>query len=156
MAATGQVFLGEMQALVARKHSKDHPIFGMLARGELSREQLQGFVKQFYLLFPKPFPKPIAAMFAKSPEDSELERMWMENLQEEAAGADTGTAGHKELYIRFAGAMGIPRDELDATGKRAIRPEQAAPDALVIDTDGLTVEEVVASAVEAYETANVP
>ena len=50
----------------------------------------------------------------------------------------------------------VRRDELDATGKRAIRPEQAAPDALVIDTDGLTVEEVVARAAEAYETANAP
>ena len=41
--------------------------------------------------------------------------MWMSNLQEEAAGAETGTAGHKDLYIRFAAAMGIPRDEIDAT-----------------------------------------
>jgi pyrroloquinoline quinone (PQQ) biosynthesis protein C len=115
MAVDGRAFLEEMQALVAGKHSKDHALFGMIERGELSREQLKGFVKQFYLLFPKPFPKPIAAMFAKSPEDSELERMWMSNLQEEAAGAETGTAGHKDLYVRFAAAMGIPRDELDAT-----------------------------------------
>jgi pyrroloquinoline quinone (PQQ) biosynthesis protein C len=115
MAVNRQAFLSEMQALVAAKHTKDHPLFRMIEQGELSRDQLQGFVKQFYLLFPKPFPKPIAAMFAKSPENSELERMWMENLQEEAAGGDTGTAGHKDLYIRFAAALGIPREELDAT-----------------------------------------
>jgi 23S rRNA pseudouridine2605 synthase len=46
------------------------------------------------------------------------------------------------------------RDRLDATGKRAIRPEQAAPDAIVIDTDALGVEEVVARAVEAYGQAD--
>ena len=46
------------------------------------------------------------------------------------------------------------RDALDATGKRAIRPEQAAPDAIVIDTDGLSVDEVVAHALGAYERAN--
>ena len=46
------------------------------------------------------------------------------------------------------------RDALDATGKRAIRPEQAAPDATVIDTDGLSVDEVVARALEAYELAS--
>ena len=40
--------------------------------------------------------------------------MWFENLSEEAEGGETGTAGHKELYIRFAEAAGIPRDELDA------------------------------------------
>ena len=115
MAIDSKRFLEEMQGLVAAKHSKDHALFGMIERGELTKAQLQGFVKQFYLLFPKPFPKPIAAMFARSPEDSELERMWAENLSEEAAGTETGTAGHKELYIRFAEAMGIPRDELDAT-----------------------------------------
>ena len=115
MAIDSKKFLEEMQGLVAAKHSKDHPLFGLIERGELTREQLRGFVKQFYLLFPKPFPKPIAAMFARSPEDSELERMWAENLMEEAEGAQTGTAGHKDLYVRFGEALGIPRAELDAT-----------------------------------------
>lgn len=114
MAVSSKRFLSEMQELVASKHSKDHPLFPMIANGELSGDALNGFVKQFYQLFPKPFPKPIAAMFARSPEDSELERMWFENLSEEAEGGETGTAGHKELYIRFAQAMGISREELDA------------------------------------------
>ena len=46
------------------------------------------------------------------------------------------------------------RDALDQTGKRAIHPEQAAPDALVIDTGPLRVDEVVTLALEAYERAN--
>ena len=46
------------------------------------------------------------------------------------------------------------RDGLDQTGKRAIRPEQAAPDALVVDTDALDVKAVVALAHAAYERAN--
>lgn len=116
-------FLSEMQSMVAAKHSKDHPLFGMIARGELDRNALKGFVKQFYQLFPKPFPKPIAAMFAKSPEDSELEKMWFENLSEEAAGGESGTAGHKELYIQFAQALGISREELDSA---APLPETSA------------------------------
>ena len=115
MAVDSRKFLEEMRGLVAAKHSKDHALFGMIERGELTIEQLRGFAKQFYLLFPKPFPKPIAAMFARSPEDSELERMWAENLMEEAEGASTGTAGHKDLYLRFGEALGIPRDELNAT-----------------------------------------
>ncbi|MEE8517627.1 MAG: iron-containing redox enzyme family protein [Dehalococcoidia bacterium] len=114
MAVESRKFLEEMQALVVSKHSKNHPLFDMIQRGELSKEQLFGFVKQFYLLFPKPFPKPIAAMFARSPEDSELERMWMENLDEEMAGGQTGTAGHKDLYLNFAAALGISREEMDA------------------------------------------
>jgi len=115
MALDPKEFLKEMQAMVAAKHSKDHSIFDMIEQGKLRKEQLRGFIKQFYLLFPKPFPKPIAAMYARSPEDSELERMWMGNLMEEAVGGQTDTAGHRDLYIQFAAAAGIPQLELDAT-----------------------------------------
>lgn len=48
------------------------------------------------------------------------------------------------------------RDQMDSTGKRAIRPEQAAPDAVVILTDDLDIDGVVARAIEAYERANAP
>ena len=48
------------------------------------------------------------------------------------------------------------RDGLDQTGKRAIHPEQAAPDAVILDTDSLGVDEVVARALDAYERANAP
>lgn len=46
------------------------------------------------------------------------------------------------------------RDELDSTGKRAIRREQAADDAIVIDTDVLGVDEVVEACLSAYRAAN--
>lgn len=46
------------------------------------------------------------------------------------------------------------RDELDSTGKRAIRRDQAAPDAIVIDTDMLGIDEVVEVCLNAYRDAN--
>ena len=46
------------------------------------------------------------------------------------------------------------RDGLDQTGKRAIRPGQAAPGALVLDTDGMGIAEVVARIAGAWERAN--
>ena len=46
------------------------------------------------------------------------------------------------------------RDELDNTGHRALRPEQAAEGALVIDTDELGIDGVVARCIEAYRAAN--
>lgn len=46
------------------------------------------------------------------------------------------------------------RDELDNTGHRAIRPEQAADGALIIDTDALGIDQVVARALEQYRAAN--
>ena len=35
MAVDGKTFLKEMQDLVARKHSKNHEVFGLIERGEL-------------------------------------------------------------------------------------------------------------------------
>ena len=46
------------------------------------------------------------------------------------------------------------RDGLDQTGERAIHPEQAAEDAIILDTDALGIDEVVARALAAYERAN--
>lgn len=46
------------------------------------------------------------------------------------------------------------RDELDDSGHRAVRREQAAEDAVIIDTDPLGIDQVVAACVEAYRAAN--
>jgi cytidylate kinase len=46
------------------------------------------------------------------------------------------------------------RDELDDSGHRAVRREQAAKDAVVIDTDALGIDQVVAACVRAYQNAN--
>jgi CMP/dCMP kinase len=46
------------------------------------------------------------------------------------------------------------RDEMDNTGQRAIHREQAAEDAIVIDTDVLGIDEVVERCVDAYRAAN--
>jgi pyrroloquinoline quinone (PQQ) biosynthesis protein C len=113
MTLSAAEFIKEIQEIVQIKHSKNHPIIGMIERGDLNRDQLKGFVGQFYLFFPKPFPKPIAAMLGRCPDDSELERMWIDNVVEEGTGEITGTDSHKALYIRFAEACGFTRDELD-------------------------------------------
>lgn len=46
------------------------------------------------------------------------------------------------------------RDELDNTGHRAIRPEQAAEGTLIIDTDALGIDQVVERALEHYRAQN--
>ena len=113
MAQSGQAFVREIQEMVERKHSKDHPVIGMIERGELTRPQLKGFVGQFYLFFPKLFPKPIAAMLGRCPDDPVLERMWIENVIEEGTGEITGTESRRGLYIRFAEACGYSKDDLN-------------------------------------------
>jgi pyrroloquinoline quinone (PQQ) biosynthesis protein C len=113
MTVSSKDFVKEIQQMVQGKHSKNHPIIGMIEEGKLTRNQLQGFVGQFYLFFPKPFPKPIAAMLSRCPDDPELEKMWIENVVEEGTGEITGTDSHKGLFIRFAQACGLNKEALD-------------------------------------------
>lgn len=115
MPLSGDAFVQEIHDTVRAKHSKDNPLIGMIERGEIDREALKGFVGQFYLFFPKPFPKPIAAMLGRCPEDAELERMWIENVVEEGTGEISGTDSHRGLFIRFAMNCGYAsKEELDA------------------------------------------
>ncbi len=46
------------------------------------------------------------------------------------------------------------RDDLDNTGHRAVKREQAATDSLIIDTDALGIDQVVERCIEAYRHAN--
>ena len=48
------------------------------------------------------------------------------------------------------------RDELDNTGHRAVRREQAAEGALIIDTDAIGIDEVVTQCAELYRRLNPP
>ena len=56
MIVSSKDFVTEIQRMVRAKHSKNHPIIGMIEEGKLDREQLKGFVGQFYLFFPSRFP----------------------------------------------------------------------------------------------------
>lgn len=114
MAATATAFAQELYELVARKHSKDHPVIGMIERGELTRDQLLGFTVQFYQLFPKVFPKPIAALYARCPDDPDIEKHLLENVIEEGTGQVSGSASHRDLYIEFGKVMGLSPQALDA------------------------------------------
>lgn len=114
MAVSAQTFAQELYEVVAARHSKDHPVIGMIERGELSREQLLGFAVQFYQLFPKTFPKPIAALYARCPDDPDIERHLLENVIEEGSGQVSGSASHRDLFLEFGEAMGLSRAKLDA------------------------------------------
>jgi len=114
MAATGTAFAKELYDVVAARHSKDHPVIGMIERGELTEEQLLGFAVQFYQLFPKVFPKPIAALYARCPDDPEIETHLLENLIEEGTGQVSGSASHRDLYLRFGRVLGLSPEALDS------------------------------------------
>jgi pyrroloquinoline-quinone synthase len=113
MAIAASAFAKELYGVVAARHSKDHPLIGMIERGELSHEQILGFAIQFYQLFAKIFPKPIAMLYARCPDDYEIEKHLLENLIEEGTGQVSGSASHRDLFIDFAAALGLNREALD-------------------------------------------
>lgn len=113
MAVTG-TFAKQLYDVVAARHSKDHPVIAMIERGELSRDQLLGFTVQFYQLFPKVFPKPIAALYARCPDDPDIEKHLLENLIEEGTGQVSGSASHRDLYLDFGRVLGLSPEALNA------------------------------------------
>jgi len=114
MAVAASVFAQDLYDVVAARHSKNHPLIGMIERGELTHEQLLGFAVQFYQLFPKVFPKPIAALYARCPDDPEIERHLLENVIEEGSGQVSGSASHRDLFLDFGDTMGLSPSALDA------------------------------------------
>jgi len=114
VAIAATAFAQELYGIVGARHSRDHPLIGMIERGELSREQLLGFAVQFYQLFPKVFPKPIAALYARCPDDPDIEKHLLENLVEEGTGQVSRSASHRDLYLDFGKALGMSAAALDA------------------------------------------
>ncbi|MEA2638989.1 MAG: pyrroloquinoline-quinone synthase [Chloroflexota bacterium] len=114
MTAMASSFAQELYGVVAARHSKDHPLIGMIERGELTRAQLLGFSVQFYQLFAKIFPKPIAALYARCPDDPDVEKHLLENLLEEGTGQVSGSKSHRDLFLDFGQALGLPPAALDA------------------------------------------
>ena len=114
MAVAAETFAKELYGVVAAKHSKDHPVIGMIERGELTEEQILGFAVQFYQLFAKVFPKPISQLYARCPDDDEIEKHLLENLIEEGTGQVSGSASHRDLYIEFGRVLGLSREALDS------------------------------------------
>jgi cytidylate kinase len=66
---------------------------------------------------------------------------------------DEVSAGRAVTFTQVRESI-ASRDKADNTGHRSIEPEQAAVDAVLVDTDGLTESEVIIKCVKTYEEAN--
>ena len=79
-----------------------HPFYQMWSKGELSMESLQGYAKEYFSLV-----KAVPLMVERLAMQSNSEGI-AENLREERE--------HIEPWIRFAGALGVKREELEGYG----------------------------------------
>ncbi|MBX5493393.1 MAG: iron-containing redox enzyme family protein [Chloroflexi bacterium] len=90
----------------------NHPFVRGIQAGTISREHLLEWVRQDYK-FRNAVPR-LAMLRYLACSDPEIARRLYEVVEEETAGLATGSAGHIDLFVRFAAALGLSREELDA------------------------------------------
>jgi pyrroloquinoline-quinone synthase len=86
---------------IAAKHLLKHPFYLAWTRGELSREALADYARQYYQHVAA-FPTYLSAVHAKC-DDPATRKELLNNLIDEEA----GSPNHPELWLRFAESLGV-------------------------------------------------
>lgn len=101
------MFLEQLDDLIAAKHLLKHPFYQAWTRGELSKECLQEYAKEYYHHV-SAFPMYLSALHAHT-EDSETRKALLKNLVEE----EGGSPNHPGLWKMFAKALGVRDCEIE-------------------------------------------
>ncbi len=135
--------LDEIDKNIAAKHLLKHPFYLAWTRGELTREALTDYARQYYHHVAA-FPTYLLAVHAKC-DDQATRKQLLNNLIDEGA----GSPNHPELWLKFAEGLGVSDVDVRTTTKE---PETKN----LIDTfrsvcrDGSTAEGL--AALYAYES----
>jgi pyrroloquinoline-quinone synthase len=97
---------------IAEKHLLKHPFYLAWTRGELSKEALMDYARQYYHHLAA-FPTYLSAVHAKC-DDQPTRKQLLSNLIDEEA----GSPNHPELWIKFAQGLGIEHVDLAKTDKQ--------------------------------------
>jgi pyrroloquinoline-quinone synthase len=97
---------------IAAKHLLKHPFYLAWARGELSKEALSDYAKQYYHHVAA-FPTYLSAVHAKC-DDQPTRKQILQNLIDEEA----GSPNHPELWKQFANSLGVEDVDLAKTEKQ--------------------------------------
>lgn len=101
-----QTLRSKLEEKIQSKHLLNHTFYQRWQAGELTKEELQGYAKEYYA-FEKEFPRFLSALHTKC-EDQEIRQGILENLMDE----ENGSENHIELWLRFAEGLGVKRDEV--------------------------------------------
>ena len=136
-------YLDTIDKDIASKHLLKHPFYLAWTRGELSKEALADYARQYYYHVAA-FPTYLSAVHAKC-EDETTRKQLLNNLIEEEA----GSPNHPELWLKFAEGLGVS----DVEARNTIKEPETKN---LIDTfrsvcgDGSTAEAL--AALYAYES----
>lgn len=98
-------FAGELVQRLSRTHLLKHPFYQAWSAGELTKEQLAIYARQYYHQV-EAFPRYVSGVHAGC-TDMDARRKLLENLIAEERGEDN----HPELWLRFAESLGVSREE---------------------------------------------
>jgi pyrroloquinoline-quinone synthase len=100
--------LDQIDRDIDAKHLLKHPFYLAWTRGELSREALADYARQYYQHVAA-FPTYLSAIHAKC-DDQSIRRELLNNLMDEEA----GSPNHPQLWLNFAEGLGVsPREAQD-------------------------------------------
>ena len=94
-------YLDKIDNDVAVKHLLKHPFYLAWTRGELSKEALADYARQYYHHVAA-FPTYLSAVHAKC-DDQATRKQLLDNLIDE----ETGSPNHPELWLKFAEGLGV-------------------------------------------------
>ena len=105
-------YIEKIDSDIAEKHLLKHPFYLAWTRGELSREALIDYARQYYHHVAA-FPTYLSAVHAKC-EDQTTRKQILSNLIDEEA----GSPNHPDLWTKFAGSLGVDDVDLANTPKQ--------------------------------------
>lgn len=108
-ARTNAEVMNTLEERIQERHLLKHPFYQAWNAGQLSLQTLQAYSKQYYRQV-EAFPTYVSAVHANCPL-LPVRQQLLENLLEE----ERGSENHPELWLRFAEALGVQRDDLLAT-----------------------------------------
>jgi pyrroloquinoline-quinone synthase len=95
-----------LDARIESRAMLDHPFYQRWTCGQLTREELQEYARQYYH-YALAFPTFISNAHANC-DDLAVRQLLLENLVEE----EQGSENHPELWLRFCEALGLDRQEV--------------------------------------------
>jgi pyrroloquinoline-quinone synthase len=104
--------LNTLDGDIAAKHLLKHPFYLAWTLGELSREALTDYARQYYHHVAA-FPTYLSAAHAKC-DDQATRKQLLDNLIDE----ESGSPNHPQLWMKFAQGLGLKEIELAKTPKQ--------------------------------------
>ncbi len=105
--------LERIDALIAERHLLKHPFYTKWRAGELPREALQEYARQYYA-FESTFPRLLSALHTRS-DRPEVRKSLLDNLWDE----EHGEVNHAEMWLRFGEGIGVERSSVKEAAPNA-------------------------------------